>query len=228
MQATTRPQGKISIAAMNPVTLAPPRGTRFNLGLGGASSGCTDWCGRPQLSEYNDSIHKMNRREDLLLQRRLRQLDRTRDDAAARLRKSTESTRRLNESMTLRRSPSLSEYDEWRTVHRYNFYTKYGTATQSGVVSEPRKLLQSDSDCVEDARIQPQFAGPFHAITLSPDVLNHGKPTVYRHDGGVRGQMKSVITVTVKVRAKGGAKSAVKNTQKDKPLQKVTLANYVL
>lgn len=102
---------------MNPVTM-PPLSRRAT--------------GRFQLSEYGDDVYKCNRREDMLLTKRLMLIERQRADTVVATRKSFQTTERLVEVLQAsaysakQKVPSLAQYDQWRTLTRYN-YGSYGT-----------------------------------------------------------------------------------------------------
>jgi hypothetical protein len=143
---------------MNPVTMPPS-----NAAHGAMSNRDTaSQSGRIQLSEYGDEVHKLNRREEMLLAKRLQHIERLRADSSAAMRKSFQATEKLVESLhadsgnTRQQAPSLAQFDEWRMLTRYTYgcYTNGSDDARSSVGIRHRKSTTNGSSLCSAASSQ--------------------------------------------------------------------------
>lgn len=136
---------------MNPVTMPPSNGAHGAM----SSRDTANQSGRIQLSEYGDEVHKLNRREEMLLAKRLQHIERLRAGSSAAMRKSFQETEKLVESLQANagntRHPSLAQYDEWRMLTRYTYgcYSS-GDDARNGTGVRHRKAT-TDSTAVHSA-----------------------------------------------------------------------------
>lgn len=111
---------------MNPVTLPPPAGSTRCPSVANRDGG------KIQLSEYGDDVYRLNRREDMMLSKRLLVLDRQRADSSAAMRKSFQTAEKLVSTLQAdlrlaqRQTATLEQYDNWRTMTRYNYGNQVG------------------------------------------------------------------------------------------------------